>query len=148
MLSLNSVRLYLPDAALKDRIGNDAGPLSAYIKSLQQRLIEVVGATKPEGVDGLLISVGAKPNGASRVWCDPVGGNIPKEMLDKIEAELSKIPGPAVKNGPIAFALEIQFKGRPIATFPTIPKRWSDAAKTGGTPLMLPDGVFKVIWPD
>jgi hypothetical protein len=52
------------------------------------------------------------------------------------------------KNGPIAFALELGLRGEMPEEFPVMPQSWTDAAKASKEPLLVPDGLFKVIWPD
>src|SRR5262245_40593545 len=74
---LNSVLLYLPDDALRQRLGDDVSPLALYIKSLQKEtatFLEKVGRPKAKG---LLVAVGVKPGRMARVWCDAVDGEIP-----------------------------------------------------------------------
>ena len=54
----------------------------------------------------------------------------------------------AVKEGPIAFAVEIRLWGQKPGRFPEMPKAWVEAAKKSKEPLMVPDGLFKVVWPE
>ena len=54
----------------------------------------------------------------------------------------------AVKEGPIAFAVEIRLWGQRLGRFPEMPKAWVEAAKKSKEPLMVPDGLFKVVWPE
>jgi hypothetical protein len=140
---LKSIRLYLPDAEMKERVG-DVKPLVEYVKALQQEAEKFWASSDRPGAKGVLVAVGVKPGGTSRVWCDAVGGDIPVATLEKFRAALEKVKPPTVKNGPIAFALELGLRGEMPEEFPVIPQSW----KASKEPLLVPDGLFKVIWPD
>jgi hypothetical protein len=148
VVELNSIRLYLPDKALRQRLGDDASPLADYIKALQKEAAAFWEKGEQPMAKGLLIAVGVKPGNKARVWCDAVDGEIPAETLTKLEEKLGGVPAVAVKEGPIAFAIEIKLWGQTPAKFPELPKAWSEAAKKSKEPLMVPDGLFKVIWAD
>ena len=148
VVDLNSIRLYLPDAALRQRLGADASPLAKYIKALQTELTAFWQKADQPKAKGLLVAVGVKPGKKSRVWCDAIEGQIPAEVLAKLEKRLAAVPAVAVKEGPIAFAVEIRLWGQKLGRFPEMPKAWVEAAKKSKEPLMVPDGLFKVVWPE
>jgi hypothetical protein len=148
MVELNSIRLYLPDDLLRQRLGDDVTPLADYMKALQQKLGEFWAKGEYEKAKGLFVAVGVKPNQRVRVWCDAVDGEIPPETLAKLEKTLADVPSVAVKNGPIAFALEVKLGGQTPEKFPVFPNVWTDAAKASKQPLMVPDVMFKAVWAD
>jgi hypothetical protein len=148
VVDLNSIRLYLPNDALKQRLGGDASPLADYIKSLQKETAAFWNKTEKPKAKGLFVAVGVKPGKKARVWCEAVDGEIPAETLTELDKKLAEVPPVAVKQGPIAFAVEIKLWGQKPEKFPKMPKAWSEAAKKSEKPLMIPDGLFKVVWPD
>ena len=48
----------------------------------------------------------------------------------------------------MAFAIELQLGAAKVKEFPVFPKTWSEASNKSSQPLMIPDELFKVIWPD
>jgi hypothetical protein len=148
VVDLNRVRLYLPDAALRQRLGDDASPLADYSKSLHKETAAYWDRAEKPKAKGLFVVVGMKPGKKARVWCEAVDGEIPPEALTKLEKKLGDLPAVAVKQGPIAFAVEMKLWGRTPEKFPEMPKTWVEAAKMSKEPLMIPDGLFKVVWPD
>jgi len=144
---VSRIRLYLPDKLLRQRVG-DADPLVVYIKSLQKETGAFWEKAEKPNAKGLLLVVGVKPDKKAKVWCQAVEGEIPATTLSQFEKQLSALAPVAVKEGPIAFALEIKLAGQQPAKFPEMPKAWADAAKDAKTPLQIPDGLFKVVWPD
>lgn len=147
MTKLNSIRLYVTDAKLRERAG-DVGPLAEYIQSLRREADAFWAAADRPDADGLLVAVGVRPGGKSRAWCEPVGGDVPPATLDKLAAALAKVEPVRVKGGPIAFAMELGLGGRMPAEFPVMPRAWTEAAKRSKEPPTVPDGLFKVIWPE
>jgi hypothetical protein len=148
VVDLNSIRLYLPDDALRQRLGNDAAPLAEYIKSLEKETAAYWDKAGKPKAKGLFIAVGVKPGKKARVWCEAVDGDIPAETITKLAERLDGVPALAVKQGPIAFAVEIKLWGQKPGKFPELPKAWRQAAKKSKQPLMIPDGLFQVVWPD
>jgi hypothetical protein len=148
VVELNSVRLYLPDDLLKERLGSDVKPVAEYIKALEKEAAAFWAKTEQPKAKGLLIAVGVKPGKSARVWCDSIDGDIPAETLTKLEKKLGEVAAVDVKEGPIAFALEVKLWEQKPDKFPEMPKAWAEAAKKQKEPLMIPDGLFKHIWAD
>jgi hypothetical protein len=146
VVELNSIRMYLPDEDMRERVGDDATPLGNYVKALQKEAAAFWQNASQPKAKGLLVAVGVKPGKNVRVWCDPVDGEIPAETLAKLERKLGEVPAVAVRRGPIAFALEIKLWGQQPKNFPEAPKAWVDAAKKAKEPLTIPDSLFKVVW--
>ena len=147
VVDLNLVRLYLPDEVMRERVG-DATPLAAYVKALQKEAAAFWEKAPQPEAKGLLVAVGVKPGRKARVWCDPVDGAIPVATLVSLERKLREVPAPAIKGGPIAFTLELKLWGQRPERFPELPKAWAEAAKKAKEPLMIPDALFKVVWPE
>ena len=147
VVKLNSVRLYLPDATMKERV-TDIGPLAEYVKALQHEAAAFWQSAPRPAAKGLLVAVGVRPGQTARVWCDGVAGDIPADTLASVRAALEHVKPVSVKNGPIAFALELGLWDQMPAEFPVMPNAWADAAKRSKRPLSVPDELFKVIWPE
>jgi len=148
MIDVNSIRLYLPDAALRERLGDDVSPLAKYIKALEKETATFWEKSEQPKAKGLLIAIGVKPGNKARVWCEAVDGEVPAEILAKLEKKLGEVSAVRVKQAPVAFAIEIKLWGQKPERFPEMPKAWAEAAKKSKAPLLVPDGLFKVIWPD
>jgi hypothetical protein len=140
--------LYLPDSELHRRLGDDATPLADYIKVLVSTTTEFLKKSAEPEAKGLLIAVGIKPGKRSRIWCDAVNGKIPPGTLAELEKVLSEVPAIDVREGPMAFAIEIRLGTRAVKEFPMFPAAWSEAIKKSGDQFTIPDGLFKIIWPD
>ncbi len=96
-----------------------------------------------------MIAVGIKSKKVTHVWCEAVDGEIPPEVLLRLEIELEKVEAIDLKQGPIAFAMEINFLGRKPDEYPEFPSKWLEAAKKEEMKLLIPpDELFKKIWPD
>src|SRR3954462_696517 len=91
VVKINTIRLYNTDEKLKDRIGDDVEPLAKYIEALKREAGTFWSGAKRPGTKGLLVAVGVRPDGKSRVWCDAVGGDVPAETLDKFRAAMEKV---------------------------------------------------------
>jgi hypothetical protein len=144
---LHSVRLYLPDEEMRRRLGDDAQPLAKYIQALVQMAKDYLKKSPQPNAKGMLIAVGIKPGKRSRAWCEAVEGRIPPAVLSDLEKTLAEAPTIDVKDAPMAFAIELQLGAAKVKEYPAFPKAWSEASKSS-EPLMIPDELFKVIWPD
>jgi hypothetical protein len=149
-VQLVRLRLYVPIPQLEERFGDDAaGPLSTYIKTLEKRASDVLAVEKPPAAKGLLIAVGIKSKSRTRVWCEAVDGEVPAEVLRRLEAELAKVEAVDLKKGPAGFAMEVKLFGQKPSEYPEFPATWVEAAKKGEMKLLIPpDELFKTIWPD
>jgi hypothetical protein len=149
VIALHQLRLYVPNAELTRRIGEDVKPLVAYIKALEKTASKCLEKEELSEARGLLIAVGIKPGKKTRVWCQSVDGEVPDKVLRKLEKELAKVETIEVKKGAVAFGMEVTLRGQKVKKFPEFPTAWLEAAKRSGTRLLVPpDDLFKVIWPD
>jgi hypothetical protein len=147
---VNSIRLYVPTGELPARLGDDPKLISNYVKAVEKAAATALAsADKPEA-KGLFLTVGMKPNKTTRAWCQAVEGEVPDELLRKIEKEVAKVEPCQVKKGTMAFALELNLWGQKVQKFPEFPDPWLEAAKKSDVALVLvpPDELFKLIWPD
>ena len=145
VIELKSVRLYLPNDILRQRLGNDAGLLPDYVAALHRRANSFLETAGRPAAKGILIAVGVRPNKKAKVWCDAIDGEIPGELLRELEQALGEMPAVEVKQGPIAFAIEAGLWRQTPGNFPGMPKAWVEASSAS---LMIPDELFKVIWPE
>jgi hypothetical protein len=147
--ALTKLRLYVPGPDLPRRLGDDVKPLVAYIKSLEQAVAKALEQEELPDAKGLLIAVGIKPGKVARAWCQSVGGEVPEDVLRRLEKHLAQVETIAVKGGAFAFAMEVSLRGRSVDSFPEFPSAWSDAARrSGAIRIAPPDDLFKIIWPD
>jgi hypothetical protein len=149
VVQLNQLRLYVPNAELVKRIGADVNPLVNYIKAIEKATAKSLEGEELPKAKGLLIAVGIKPGKKVRVWCQNVEGEIPAQVLQKLEKELAKVETITVTNGAMAFGMEVKVRGSEVGMFPEFPAVWMEAArKSEKTRLVPPDDLFKLIWPD
>lgn len=147
MVEVKGIRLYLPEAEMQRRLDTSIEAFAQYIQALEKETTAHTEASGAPEAKGLLIAVGVKPGNKSRVWCEAVDGQIPPDILQKLESRLSAVPAIELKSGPVAFAIEIQFAGQKVEKFPVAPKVWLDASKNNRA-LTIPDNLFKAIWPE
>jgi hypothetical protein len=148
-VELHQLRLYVPTSEMPKRVGDDVKPLVNYIRALQKSAEECLASVKPAAAKGLLIAVGIKPGKKARVWCEGVEGEMPAAVLRKLEQELGKVEAVPVKNGPVAFGMEVKLREQAVQRFPEFPAAWVEAARRSKTRVLVPpDELFKVIWPD
>ena len=145
---VNAVRLFVPIPELEDRLGKDVDAIAGYIKAIEKVALECMAAAKKPQAKGLFLTVGMKPSGATKVWCEAVEGDVAAELLRKLEKEVAAVkPCPVKAN--MAFALQLELAGRKVEKFPEFPSVWLEAAKKKeGTLLIPPDELFKTIWPE
>jgi len=149
MISINSVRLYLPDDILASRLGPDVKPLADYIQAIQALTIQHWSDRDIGGAKGLFVAVGVKPNGTSGSWSNAVEGSIDAETLWEFDALVAGVPPLQVMNGPIAFGLEFTIGDHPVpVSFPELPTAWSQYTMDAGKAFQIPDELFLDIWPD
>jgi|GEM_PF-1754508 len=141
--------LYVPTPQLEARFGTDPKPLGDYVNELKARVNAILAETEPVGAKGLLVAVGLKTDRRSKVWCQAIEGSIPAALLKTLERELADIEAIALKAGPAGFGLKFGLNGQSPDTFPKVPERWSDAAQSTRSKMLIPpDDLFKILWPD
>ncbi|MGW7687271.1 hypothetical protein ACWGID_41400 [Kribbella sp. NPDC054772] len=148
---LAAARLYQPDAVLAERLPGGTGELAAYIKTLvwvgTEYFSHYAGAF---GSLGLLVAVGIKPSGHTRIWCDPIAGTLPTDVASTFADLLTGAGanGRPQVTAPVALALETHLGNGPSSPFPEIPATWQSAAQSAPSPLTIPDDLLKLIWPN
>jgi hypothetical protein len=104
---------------------------------------------EPASARGLLVAVGIKEGRRAKVWCQPVEGTMPAPLLRTLERELAEVEPPALKKGPAGFGLKFGLNGKLPSAFPEAPDRWTDAAQSTRSKVIIPpDDLFKILWPD
>jgi hypothetical protein len=148
VIDINQLRLYVPIAELRKRVGADTQPLADYVKALQKAAARCLEKEDLPRSRGLLIAVGLKPGKKVRLWCESVEGEMPARVLRKLERELARVEAIEVK-GVMAFGLEMKVRGHKAKKYPTFPEAWLQAAlRSKAKVLSPPDELFKVLWPD
>jgi hypothetical protein len=144
----NAVRLLVPIPELEKRLGKDPAVISEFIKAVELAALAALAEAKLPEAKGLIVTVGMKPSGGTKVWCEAVEGEIPADLLKKLEKQVSAVKPCPVKDN-MAFTLELKLAGRKVEKFPEFPAAWLEAAKKKeGTVLVPPDELFKEIWAD
>ncbi|MGI8981484.1 MAG: hypothetical protein ACR2FY_19845 [Pirellulaceae bacterium] len=145
---VNAIRLLVPIPELETRLGKDPKVISEFILDVKKATLDCLATAKLPLAKGLLLTVGMKPSGTTKVWCEAVEGEVPAELLRKLEREVAAVkPCPVKAN--MAFALQLELAGRKVEKFPEFPAVWLEGAKKKeGTLLIPPDELFKTIWPD
>jgi hypothetical protein len=95
----------------------------------------------------LSVFVGVKPGGRMKVWAVGIEEPLEPAEASLLEQRASTAKAPSV-SAPIALAFSYPRKAKPTAGAGPLPLAWKDAAKTAGRTLMIPDGMFSVVWPD
>ncbi len=140
--------LYQPDEVLRVRLPSIEG-LAAYEKRLDKVCSDFfAGAKTAERLD---IVVGIKPGKKVRVWFVSSSRRAPETSLASLRKRLEAVPPCEVREGPIAFAIRATIGDATIPKQdkddqPPSPKDWR--APIGESPVLVPDGLFRHIWPD
>jgi hypothetical protein len=146
-----TVVLYQPDAILRERVPS-VEALSAYIKAVQAVCeVHFSGASAPETLD---VVVAIKPGGHSRAWFVSPSRSEADESLGRLRPQIEAVPPPAIRAGPVAFAIVATVAGAtreapgPDGFRPPMPRAWRDAPLESAGPRVVPDDVLRHIWPD
>ncbi len=97
VVELNSIRLYQPQDVLQQRLSGGAAPLSNYIKALQKSATDFWVSADPPTANGFFVAVGVKPDKTAKVWCEAVDGEIPADVIAKLEKKLGEVRAVAIK---------------------------------------------------
>jgi hypothetical protein len=147
---VNNIVLYQPNEVLVQRL---QGPdqLANYIKQLQAILTDYFKDTTT--AETLAIVVAARPGNESRVWFVSSIRSVKDVSLDPLRQKLEAVRPMNVMKGPVAFAISANIAGgdgkasKGGAYQLPVPKEWKDAAKKMKPPILMPDGILKVVWP-
>ena len=146
-----SVVLYQPDAILDERVPSVEG-FAAYIKEIQAVCSTYFAdANAPEALD---VVVAIKPGGHSHVWFVSPSRPENDESLGRLRQQIESVNPPAVRTGPVAFAIMASIAGaqrEPTGSGefrPPMPKAWMDAASKTPQQALVPDDVLHHAWPD
>src|SRR4029078_9705015 len=87
---IDHLTMLIPTNEIATRVGEDVTPFANYIKAAWRKTDEIVSSAKPEDVTakGLVVIVGVKAKDKTRVWSEAVDGNIPAELLRRVEKEV------------------------------------------------------------
>ncbi len=141
--------VYVPTADVEKRFGKDKKPLADYVSALKKRTDGILTNAKPSSAKGLLVAVGLKTDKRVKVWCQAIDGEMPRALLRTLEQELADLDPVTLLEGPAGFALKFRLNGQSPARFPDVPDRWSDAAESSQSKMIIPpDDLFKILWPD
>jgi hypothetical protein len=140
--------LYQPDSVLQARVPS-VEALAAYEKRLDKVCTDFfAGAKTRERLD---IVVGLKPGKRVRVWFVSSSRAVPENSLAPLRKRLEAVPACNVREGPVAFAIRATIADANILEDkkdyqPPTPMEWR--APIGESPVIVPDGLFRHIWPD
>jgi hypothetical protein len=139
--------LYQPDEVLRERV-TDIEAFGGYLKEIYA-VAEEYWAGKPEGPGQALTIVAAvKPGGRTRFWLDSSLGKLNPAVAQPLIHRLQELPVPAVRQGPVAFAIQgVLWGGAPGGGgWAFVPTEWQE--RCHGRNLVVPDGFLELVWPD
>jgi hypothetical protein len=141
--------LLQPDAELAARLVKGAEELSAYLNTLVWVGSQYFGQLGRDfGSLGVLIAIGIRPPNRTKLWCEPVSGDLPKDVwnvfVDLLEGAGENIRPTVIE--PVACVLECALGAGPSEEFP-VPSAWRAASRDHG-PLSVPDELFAVVFPE
>jgi len=143
------VLLYQPDKVLQERLPDgDASDLGKFVNAVEKVCTDHYATSNTP--ESLAMVVAVKPKSKARFWFVS-SRDTPDKDFDALRQKLAKIPVPKVVSGPVAFAIRSSIAGGdPKKPCDEVPRRkeWLDAIAKSKVPLVAPDGVLKVIWPD
>jgi hypothetical protein len=146
---IRQVRLYLSDEEFSRRVGTSTAELAAYLQTLVWVADQYFsGLRRDFGSLGVLIAVGIKPERRIKLWLEVVGGQIPHDVWSPVA---SLLDGAGVNvwplvTAPVALAIDVVLGNGP-ASFPDVPTAWSEAARTHGQRVAIPEGIFELLFP-
>jgi hypothetical protein len=143
VFGVQGVALCQSNLVLLQRLGTPAA-LSAYVLKIEGNMNAVFAAAGAQAGASAAMVVAVKPGPQSRVWLiDPTGTL--SGLAPALAAAASAVTPPAIRQGPIAFAILFQAwggSGALPAAFP-IPAAWAGAT----VPEVIPDGPLARVWP-
>jgi hypothetical protein len=141
--------LYVPTTELEARFGTDPKPLGDYLNTLKKRVDAILAHADVGTAKGLLVAVGMKSGKRSKVWCQPIEGEMPAALVRTLERELAEIETVELKQAPAGVGLKFGINGKEPAKFPEFPDRWNDAAQASRSKKIIPpDDLFGILWPE
>jgi hypothetical protein len=139
--------LYQPDEVLRERV-MDINAFGDYLKQIYA-VAEDYWAGQPAGSGQALTIVAAvKPGKRVRFWLDSSLGKLDPAVAQPLIHRLQGLPVPAVRQGPVAFAIQgMLWGGAPGGGgWALIPTEWQERCL--GQELVVPDGILELVWPD
>lgn len=146
---LTSLAVYNSAKDFDDRCP-DPESISRFVKEINDKSIAIWKTEKPPASLNGFIAVAIRPNGTMKLWVDVEGHDRP-EISEKLQKEMSTIPVPRPKIGPIAFALNFEVgkpsgDEKPKPPILQIPEAWKKALKGTEKPLKAPDEILPLVW--
>lgn len=146
-----NVVLYQPDSVLQERLSG-AETLATYMKSIQAVCSTFFADQRsPETLD---VVVAIKPSNRARAWFVSSSRGDGDEVLDRLRQKIERLTPPAVRVGPVAFAIVATIAGAerevpsPQGFSPPMPKEWKEAAAKMADRGLIPDDVLRSVWPE
>lgn len=125
-----------------------APAMGEYFKAINARAAELWKSdAQKRGRDGM-IAVALCPGGKYRVWID-LDGKHQAEPTEELMKRLTDVPPPAVRFGPVAFAMHFTLyggSGKPAPEEHGLPEVWRKAADGEKRELLIPDDILRLVW--
>ena len=139
--------LYQPDPELKERVP-DIGAFADFLKWIESEGAKYWSEVPLGTGQALTIFVALKPGRQARFWLESSPGGLGTSALAPFADRLGRLPVPAVRVGPVAFAMHATlWGGLPGGGgWAFIPTEWQ--TQCAGQELVVPDGVLGIVWPD
>jgi hypothetical protein len=151
-VNVGHIILSQPDSVLRERLSS-VDNLVEYIKQIEAAAKESFQvATELKATNGAIV-VAVRPGHKAKVWLMSSEYDFPKRVSDDFQTRFSKIQPASVRIGPIAFALLFTIKGggkplKSIDNMMPVPQEWQEVMKKATRPLLVPDDILTLIWPD
>lgn len=150
-VALSSIALYQPDSVLQQRLDGVAA-LASYLKTLIKQADSYWASLSGDQAQSGEIVVAIRPGGRARFWCEFSSGTVSEAQITELIGRLSKVEAPVVHGGPVAAVLHLSVWGGSPANQEAarqlyVPKEWRAAIQKSAAPVVMPDGVLDVVWP-
>lgn len=142
------VVFYNPIDEIGERCVNPA-TMGSFLEELTDAAMALDLQEAFPGSTKALIAVAIWPDRTADLWIDVDGRYLP-DASTRLKEELKKLGLPAIRGGPIAFAIHLSLiQTKDFSPVPSeIPQVWKEAAKNQGAELLLPEGVLDLVSPD
>jgi hypothetical protein len=141
-----------PDSDLKPRLSS-VDDLAKYMKQIEEAAMESLrNAAELKPTNGAVV-VAVRPGRKARAWLMSSEYDFPQKVSEDFQTRFGKIRPLSVKFGPVAFALlfSVNGGGKPLVSrdrMMPMPREWQNASKNATRPLLVPDDILAIIWPD
>jgi len=149
---MDTVVFCQPDSDLRPRLPS-IKELAEYAKQIEATAIKSFQAAADLKPTSGAIVVAIRPGRKAKAWLMSSEYDFPQTVSKDFQAQFGTLRPARVNLGPVAFALlfTINGGGKPLVSpgsMMPMPQEWQEASKNATRPLLVPDDILAVIWPD